>query len=278
MVTAGCGGGAAAQHSALPVDPVAAAATKSQNAGAARIRFSLAIGGAQAQGKVLRMRGVGTIDGTSSEMSFGLGSMLGQMGLPATATKKLAHASMKAIALKENGDFVIYMNLGFLSSRMPGGKKWMKLDFSKLGKSAGYGNLFSESQFEPSGMLEMLKAEGAAVHKVGAATIGGVSTTHYRVTIDLAKALQSKGVSSPLLEGLASQAKTATDDVWIGTDGLVRRIRAAYGLPTMTGSPSMSMTMNIYDYGAHITITAPPSSEVFDGTQFAQQGISKSLP
>jgi hypothetical protein len=33
------------------------------------------------------------------------------------------------------------------------------------------------------------------------------------------------------------------------------------------------MTMNLFDYGAHVKIAAPPSSDVFDATQFAQQGI-----
>jgi hypothetical protein len=31
------------------------------------------------------------------------------------------------------------------------------------------------------------------------------------------------------------------------------------------------MTMDFYDYGAHVTIAAPPRSDVFDGTQLAQK-------
>ena len=58
----------------------------------------------------------------------------------------------------------------------------------------------SGSQFQPSDLLGMLKAEGAKVQKLGPATIDGVATTHYRVTIDLAKALQSKGLTSPMLK------------------------------------------------------------------------------
>jgi hypothetical protein len=33
------------------------------------------------------------------------------------------------------------------------------------------------------------------------------------------------------------------------------------------------MAMDLYDYGAQVDIAAPPSSEVFDATQFAQQGL-----
>jgi hypothetical protein len=35
----------------------------------------------------------------------------------------------------------------------------------------------------------------------------------------------------------------------------------------------MAMTMSLYDYGAHLSIAAPPSSQVFDATMFAQQGL-----
>jgi len=270
-VTAGCGGGSTS--SALSLDPVAAAATKTQDAGAARIRFAMVISAPQL-GKTLRMRGTGAIDGTSAELSFKLGSMLGQMGLPSSAggLAQLRDASIKEVALEQNGDYVIYMHLGLLPSQLPGGKQWIKLDVSKLGKAAGLdvGKLLSGTQFQPSDLLGMLTSEGAKVRQLGPATVDGVATTHYRVTIDLAKVLQSKGLTSPLLSGITAQMKTATAEVWIGKDGLVRRIRVSYDVH---GTGRMAMTMSLYDYGAHLSIAAPPSSQVFDATSFAQQGL-----
>jgi hypothetical protein len=267
-VTAGCGGGSTS--SALSLDPVAAAATKTQDAGAARIRFALAMSGLAMQGKTIRLHGTGAIDGTSAEMSFRLPSMAGQLG---PSLGKLGNASLKEVALEENGDYVMYLRLGFLASQLPAGKQWIKLDLSKLGKSAGLdlGKLMSGSQLQPSDLLSMLKAEGGSVRKLGPATIDGVATTQYRVKVDMAKALQSKGLTSPLLSGMAAKMKTVSENVWIGKDGLVRRIALAYGL----GQPGLhlGMTMNLYDYGAHVTIAAPPSSAVFDATQLAQQGL-----
>jgi hypothetical protein len=270
-VTAGCGGGSTS--GALFLDPVAAAATKTQDAGAARIRFAMVISAPQL-GKTLRMRGTGAIDGTSAQMSFRLGSMLDQLSLPLTQLRR-ANASIKEVALEENGDYVIYMQLGFLSSQLPGGKQWIKLDVSKLGKAAGVdvGKLLSGTQFQPSDLLGMLTSEGAKVQKVGPATVDGVATTHYRVTIDLAKALQSKGLTSPLLSGITAQMKTATSEVWIGKDGLVRRVKVSYNVPHGAKAMRMAMTMSLYDYGAHLSIAAPPSSQVFDATMFAQQGL-----
>jgi hypothetical protein len=273
-VTAGCGGGSTS--GALSLDPVAAAATKTQDAGAARIRFALVISGPQL-GKTLRMRGTGAIDGTSAQMSFKLGSMLGQMGLPSSmgGLAQLQHATIKEVALEQNGDYVIYMRLGFLSSQLPGGKQWIKLDVSKLGKAAGLdlGKLMSGTQFQPGDLLGMLTSEGAKIQKLGPATVDGVATTHYRVTIDLAKALQSKGLTSPLLSGITAQMKTATSNVWIGKDGLVRRVRVSYDVPRGEEPMRMTMTMSLYDYGAHVSIAAPPSSQVFDATSLAQQGL-----
>jgi len=261
-VTTACGGGSSS--SALRLDPVAAAATKTENAGAAHMRMKVAV---NAMGQRFAMHGSGAIDGTSAAMKLKLGSLAG------TVVSQLDHATIKERVLEQDGDYAIYMQAPALSSELPGGKAWLKLDLSKLGKSAGIdmSQALSGSQFQPADMLSMLEAEGAQVQKVGPATIDGVSTTRYRVKIDLAKALRSKGLSSPMFRDIASKTKTASANVWIGKDGLVRRIQVSYGLPQ--AGVHMAMKMDLSDYGAHVTIAAPPSSQVFDMTQLAQQGL-----
>ncbi len=275
-VTAGCGGGST---NALALDPVSAAVTKTQDAGAARIRFALAITSPQLHGKTLRMRGAGTVDGKSAELTVSLSSLFKQFGVPREAQNatmaQLRHASLREILLEQHGDYVIYLGLGVLSSSLPGGKQWIELDLSKLGKSAGIdlGKLLSGSQLQPGDLLSMLKAEGAKIQKLGPATIDGAATTHYRVTIDMAKALQAKGLTSPLLAGVAAQMPKVPEDVWVGKDGLVHRIRLSYGYERSR----VGMTMDLFDYGAHVTIAAPPQSDVFDATQLAQQGLGSAF-
>jgi hypothetical protein len=266
-VTAGCGGGSTS--STLRLDPVSAAATKTQNAGAVRVHMKMVLSG---KGRTIRMRGTGALDGDSAEMSFKLGSMLGRMGLP-SGVASMAHGTMKEVALEQNGDYLIYLRIPSLLSELPGGKAWVKLDLSKLGKSAGIdlGQLTSGSQFQPSDLLGMLKAEGAKVQTIGPATIDGVATTHYRVTINMAKALESSGLTSPMLKQLAGRMKMASENVWVGKDGLVRRVRFAYSVPRE--AMRMAMTMDLFDYGAHVSLAAPPSSAVFDATELAQQGL-----
>jgi hypothetical protein len=264
-VTAGCGGG---RDSAVSLDPVAAAATKTQDAGAARVNFAIAIKSPQSHGTV-KMNGSGAIDGTSSELSLKLPPFLAHAGtqLPFDA-KQFLHGSLKEIAVEQNGDYVIYLNLGSLASQIPGGKQWIELDLSKLGKSSGLdlNKLMSGAQFQPGDLLSMLKAEGATVHKVGPATIDGTATTHYRVTVDLAKVLKQKGLTSPALAAAAATVKNASENVWVGKDGLVRRVQVGYA----AAKTHVAMTMNLSDYGAHVTIAAPPSDSVYDATALAQ--------
>jgi hypothetical protein len=271
VVTAGCGGGSTS--SALSLDPVAAAATKSQSAGAARVRLSIAVSGPQ--GKTFRLRGTGAIDGPSSDLRFKLGSLLGRVGLPSAAMTQLAHGSMREITLQEDGDYIIYVRLGsLLSSQLPGGQQWIKLDLSKLGKSAGLdlSKLLSGSQMQPGDLLSLLQTEGAKIHKVGPATVNGAATTHYRVVVDTRSRLKDL-TTSPLLAGVAAQVPRIPEDVWIGKDGLVRHVRVSLNLPHGATAVRTTMAMDLYDYGAQVDIAAPPSSQVFDATELAQQGL-----
>ena len=55
--------------------------------------------------------------------------------------------------------------------------------------------------------------------------------------------------------------------VWLGAGADPKVVQRVLGHATA------SMTMDLYDYGANVTVSAPPSSDVFDATQLAEQGI-----
>jgi hypothetical protein len=279
VVTAGCGGGG----SALALDPVAAAATKTQQTGAARIRFAIAFSGPRTDGKTLRIRGAGAVDGTSSELTIPLGSLLRQAPLlaravPSTASAQLMHDPIKVITLEQNGDYVLYVRLGFLATRLPGGQHWVELNVSKLAQARGFdlGTLLSGSQLQPADLLSMLKAEGAKIQNLGSATVDGIATTHYRVTVDLAKALKTTGLSSPHLARMAAKMSKVPADVWIGKDGLVHQIGLSVAVARKHSTARLGLTVAVYDYGADVTIAAPPSGDVFDATQLAEMGFGSS--
>jgi hypothetical protein len=267
-VVSGCGGGS----QALALDPVAAAATKTQDAGAARIRYSLSFTSPQLPGRTFQLDGNGVIDGTSGIANFDLGSAFQAAGIP-------AGSSMTEIYLREGGDFVIYMQMSFLASQIPGGKQWIKLDVSKIGSAAGvdFNQLLSGTQMQPTDLLSMLKTEGAAIRKVGLEKVNGTVTTHYHVTVNLAKALKAEGLTTPVLSDLAASVPNIPEDVWIGSDGLVRRVTVSYGLEQHGKSVHMTMALDLYDYGVDLKIAAPPSDEVFDATKLAQQGLGSAF-
>ena len=280
-VSAGCAGGNS-RH-ALALDPVAAAATKTQDAGAARIRVALALGSSQLQGKTVHLRGSGAIDGKSAELRLNLRPLLRQARasgvIPGRALPSSGNAALKEIFLEENGDYVLYLRLGLLSSQLPGGEPWVKLDVSKLGQAAGVDleQLLSGSQLQPSDVLSLLTSNGTKIRKLGPATVDGTATTHYRVTVDLAGALKATGVASPLLAATAAKLPKLPADVWIDNAGLVRRVHISYGVAHSGKRMHVGLTMNLFDYGAHVSIMAPPSSSVFDATQLAEAGIASSL-
>src|SRR5262245_24082055 len=154
-VTAGCGGGG----SALALDPVAAAATKTKDAGAARVHFALAFSGPRTHGKTQRISGRGVVDGTSSDLTVGLGGLglAGQSFLPATDKK----ASVEVISVEQNGDYLVYVRSDLLSAHLPGSPQWVELNLSKLAQAKGIDleTLLSGSQVQPGDILSMLEAE-----------------------------------------------------------------------------------------------------------------------
>jgi hypothetical protein len=265
-VTAGCGGGSRA----LALDPVSAAATKTQQAGAAHVRLTLALSSPQlTQSRAVTVRGTGAVDGTSAELTL---SDLGSLCSTAPGCPAGANSPVTTIFLHQNGDYLLYVKSGLAATYLPADKQWVELDVTKLGASAGVDldKVLSGAELQPSDLLSMLRASGAKISTVGPATIDGAATTHYRVTVDVAKALQAKGLTSPLFGGVATHVSTIPANVWIGQDGLVRRISISYA----ASQRHVHMTTDFLDYGAPVTIAAPASSAVFDATPLVQMGLA----
>jgi hypothetical protein len=109
--------------------------------------------------------------------------------------------------------------------------------------------------------------------KLGTETIDGVATTHYRVTVDKADALskatpKQRELLQRLLR-LAGQrgvdAEPNTVDVWVGDDGLVRRMTQKLGALG-------SVTTTFSDFGAPVHIEAPPADQTVDFSELFKNG------
>lgn len=158
------------------------------------------------------------------------------------------------------------------------GKPWVKLDLTALsGKQSG-------QMQDPAQSFDYLKGlDGKDVTKVGTETVDGAKTTHYRLTLDVAKLVQGKG---KLGEQMKQQlGKHIPVDAWLDGDGRVRQEKVALTVkpesssadPTASGSPGSdsqkngpiktSTTVKFSDFGTDVKVTAPPASDTTDLTK-----------
>jgi hypothetical protein len=256
------------------IDPVAAAATKTENAGGAKMTMSVAITSPQL-GKTLTITADGVFDTDQADMTMDLSSLLGGSGL----TLPVGSGQVEMRYLQESGDPVMYVNAPFLAAILPGAKSWIKLDLEQAGKSLGvdFSQLANESNQNPTQTLDMLRAAGT-VEKVASETVNGVATTRYTATIDIQKATARLGTAgAALVKQLAALGVTSIPvDVWIGDDdGLVHRLTMDEQFTKDGQTVGTSVTMNILSYGVGLTVVAPPADQVFDATSLAKKAAAQ---
>jgi hypothetical protein len=156
-----------------------------------------------------------------------------------------------------------------LSQRLPAGKTWVKFDLAKLGERQGidFEELLQLGGSDPRQSLDLMRAASPDFAAVGDEEVRGVETTHYRGTVDLerlAERLSGKaGQSYRRIIELTGQSSVPVE-VWIGEDGLTRRLRYEQKLGTGT---AMELTEEFYDFGVEVDVSPPPATEVVDLTQ-----------
>jgi hypothetical protein len=143
------------------------------------------------------------------------------------------------------------------------GKPWVKIPFSSLKKKTGISLAPLIHQLQGSNPLAQAQMLPAAtnVHKVGSATIGGVPTTEYAGTLNVAKSLAKLGPGLRKLIGPALKATGITTSnfrVWVDAQHQVRQISQTEG----GGSYNISSVMTITAINQPVHITPPPASQV----------------
>ncbi len=171
-------------------------------------------------------------------------------------------------------DLALYMGSPMFDQFLPTGKRWLKIDLDAVGRQAGFdlGALMNQGGGQdPTQVLAYLKAASGDVRRVGTETVRGVATTRYRATIDFRKVPDSapadqRAAVRRSIEQLIelSGASTAPIEVWIGKDGLARRIVTT----TMTGTAAQRIKLrqriDLYDFGTKVDVAIPPASAVLD--------------
>jgi hypothetical protein len=144
-----------------------------------------------------------------------------------------------------------------------GTEKWVRLDAADL-KGVGAGEDLRVLTDPPTADLDLLRG-ATDVDETGHERVRGTKTTRMHAVVDLDAAIDATPEDRrPLLRTarrtLASGGvKTVPVDVWIGGDGLVRRLR----LTASAGSGTRAaVTIDYYGYGDHVRIEPPSGDEV----------------
>jgi hypothetical protein len=166
----------------------------------------------------------------------------------------------------------LYMKMPALAARS--GKPWIGISLDKLKESSGLDPKAMQdqgSQGDPTVNAKMLTAS-KDVRSVGTETVGGVSTTHYRGTFAMQEAL-AKLSGEQRAEAQKSLGQSGIDkmtfDLWVDGQQLPRKMSMA----TPPGAKlDIKMTMTYTAFNAPLSITAPPKSQVADGSDLMGGG------
>jgi predicted small lipoprotein YifL len=250
FLATGCGSGGA-----LSLDPVASAATKTQQAGTYAFTFAADI---TAAGQKLSFTGSGVSDtaNAAAQMTFDFS------GLPAAMTKNGSTAEAIMVDKK------MYMKMSFLAGQLPSGKQWLELDLGKALQATGVDPSSSLGQTDPQQWLQQLLASGDT-QTLGTDTVQGEQMTHYRTQIDPANTDQIPADQRAAVKKALQQLGLSKIpvDAWVDGQGLLRRMSLSFALSTM----SMTMSMDLSQFGTPVSITAPPADQVFDATPLMQK-------
>ncbi len=243
-----CGG------STLALDPVAQAATKTSELQSFRFAFDATDGTTAGA-----LSGDGAFDAEheltrmSFDVPFGSGGKKMRMDLLADSSKSL----------------VLFVRMPLLTAFLPKGKTWVRVDVAEAtrAKSTNLAQMLQANQSSPAQMLAAL-VHSKSSQNLGNETVGGVETTHYRATVDPKEALlaQAKGAVAAQLEEALAKAKIEqlSVDVWIGDDGLVRRLEVE--LPKISGERAgfggSKFTETLSGYGEDVQVELPATDAV----------------
>jgi hypothetical protein len=280
-VAAGCGPASTASKATPPTTTVArsdsqtaiaASAAATQEAGSARVDMRMRLTGLPQAGEVSGT-GSGVIAFADRRAQLAFRMSLPQAGMTLDMVERMVGP-------------VLYIRSPMYAA-LNHGKPWIKLDLERAGRAQGLdlNALMNSQSSDPAQMLSYLEASSDSITRVGSGVVHGVTATHYHVVVDLAKAARNAPFSArPAVRRAVMRAaamlgiRTLPVDVWIDADGLVRResLRMPLRAPSLPAGLAMSFTMDLYDFGVPVHVTAPPASQVEDITALAASGSSLS--
>jgi hypothetical protein len=143
------------------------------------------------------------------------------------------------------------------------GKPWVKIDTNGTDElSQALGNVVAQMKDsgDPSQLLSNLQRAGT-ITATKTEQLNGKSTTHYTVTVDVAKlAAQQPALAAATKAGISSFPL----DVWLDADNLPARItvNTPYTDPKTQQTAQVKVQADYTDWGKRVDVTAPPAGEI----------------
>lgn len=174
---------------------------------------------------------------------------------------------------------VFYMRLpaALAGTAQAGGKKWLRLDLEAAGDPELAAAVQAQQQRTPAQILDFLEAAAGTIEQVGTEEVRGVATTRYRAALDARKAAeaqleavpeeQREQVRKTVEASLAQLGSTSMPvDLWVDAEGRLRRLETAATVPAGAkgAATSLSMSMELFDFGVAVDAEPPPAAEVVD--------------
>ncbi|MCF3961929.1 hypothetical protein [Streptomyces fuscigenes] len=165
-----------------------------------------------------------------------------------------------------------------------GGKRWLKMDLAAMAKQAPGGgqatsdlvNSSFQNQQNPAQQLASL-LQAPQISRVGAETVDGVKTQHYKGHLTIDEALKSssavKGLSAADRKQLGDSMKQAgvtaeNLDVWVGGDSFPVRMDIAMD----TSAGRITIREHLSDFSAKAaSVPTPPAGQTFTLEEMMKQ-------
>lgn len=237
-----------------PLNPVAEAAQRTEQAPGARLAFEVTYTSPGLTATIVG-HGSGAYNARTGRTRMELSA-----SVPGRGTETVSGVG---------DDRTLFMRSPTISASLPPGKSWLAMQ-----PFLGHSTQTFGSGGNAKSSLEMLEAAGAGVEEKGKATIRGHLTTVYAGTIHLDRVpelLEKRGetaVAREYEQVAKLEPAPIPVEVWVDEKGLARRLRIVQQLPSSAGAPAltMDMKMELFDFGARPRVDLPPPRASLDVT------------
>jgi hypothetical protein len=208
-----------------------------------------------------------TIKAGTTRMNISLTVKSGSQTAPITGNgsydykKRLGELTL-VLPAQFGGTMNEIINGNLLYLRLPQlGPKYYIIDVNKA--TSGTGTFSQLGNADPSSALDTLRGVTSDVQKLGTETVRGAPTTHYRGTLDMAKAAAQAPVAvrQRLLQQLKT-VKSAPFDAFIDDAGRLRKMTTHIVLDSTSSVDTM---VELFDFGAPVHVALPPKNQTTDG-------------